>query len=89
MLVQEYKINWITLTAPIPTTLQMKRNMPPVSKVKKICVLLTPCHYYVASWASIKGVDANFMEDAGDNVSKNEMAIDETEQIGQVYLHLN
>jgi hypothetical protein len=34
-------------------------------------------------------LDANFMADAGDIVSKNEMAIEETEQTGQVYLHLN
>lgn len=29
-------------------------------------------------------LDANFMEDAGDIVSKNETAVEETEQIGQV-----
>jgi hypothetical protein len=34
-------------------------------------------------------LDANFMGDAGDIVSKNETAFEETGQTGQVYLHLN
>ena len=34
-------------------------------------------------------LDANFMGDAGNIVSKNKRAVEETGQIGQVYLHLN
>jgi hypothetical protein len=34
-------------------------------------------------------LDADFMGDAGDIVSKNKKAVEETRQIGQAYLSLN